>query len=340
MMREPDLLGAGLASAFSRDERRRLSEDPISSIPAVVPGVTVRVQNDPIDGGCDVEGLYHEQSRTITVQRALSPRRTKFTALHELGHDHARRDVDVARRLVRAGNEQGRRLEEKIADAFAAEILIPTEIVDEVLGTGAPTARTVVELFRDDRIGGSREACCVRAAQRMTHNGYVLLAAGSEIRFCAAVGGAYRVRRGSRQPEGHLIGMAAERGYAVGDHVRLRHPSGSETPEFSGQAVADDGYVFAVLTDATSPPWGGWNPPRDRQARSAAAPELDCPDCDAVTEAWTRCDVESAHRVCGVCGWCECKKPKGKVAEKRCDTCFATKRVELFPNGGSTCTDC
>ena len=340
MMREPGLLGAGLAASFSVDDCRHLSEDPIANIPVLVPGVTVHLQDDAISGWCDVEGLYEEKTRSITVQRALSPRRTKFTTLHELGHDQARRDVDVARRLARAGDDAGRRLEEKIADAFAAEILIPTEVVDEVFGPGAPTARAVVELFQHDRTGGSREACCVRAAQRFGHNGYVVLAAGDQIRFCAAVGTAYRVRRGSQQRQDHLIVKAAERRYAVSDHVRLRHPSGSETPEFSGQAVADGDYVFAVLTDATSPPWGGWNPPRDRTDRAAVAPELDCPDCDTATEAWTRCEVQPSHRVCGECGCCECKKPKGKIAEKRCMNCFTTKRVDLFDDGSSVCRDC
>ena len=339
-MREPDVLGSGLASSFSVEDRRQLSEDPIAAIPALVPGVTVTLQDDPIGGGCDVEGLYHERTRSITVQRALSARRTKFTTLHELGHDQARRDFDVARRLARAGDEAGRRLEERIADAFAAEILIPTAVVDEVFGDGPPTARAVVELFHHSRTAGSREACCVRAAQRLGHNGYVLLAAGDEIRFCAPVGSAYRVRRGSRQPEGHLVTRAAERGYAVSDHVRLRHPSGFETPEFSGQAVADGDYVFAVLTDATSPPWGGWNPPRDRSARSATAPEIDCPDCDAVTEAWSRCEEQPSHRVCSECGWCECKKPQAKVAEKMCTQCFATKRADLFDDGNPVCRDC
>ena len=340
MMREPDRLGAGLAASFSVEDRLQLSEDPTTTIPVVVPGVTVDLQDEPISGGCDVEGLYEEKTRSITVQRALSPRRTKFTTLHELGHDQARRNLDVARRLARAANDAGRRLEEKIADAFAAEILIPTDVVDEVFGGGAPTARAVVELFHHDRTGGSREACCVRGAQRLGGNGYVLLAAGAEIRFCSAVGTAYWVRRGSVQPGDHLIVKAAERGYAVSDNVRLCHPSGFETPEFSGQAVADGDYVFAVLTDATNPPWGGWHPPRDRTARSAAAPELDCPDCDTVTEAWNRCEVQPAHRVCGECGWCPCKKPKAKIAEKNCSNCFETKRVDLFDNGSSVCRDC
>ncbi len=339
MMREQDRLGIGLTRSFGAEELIALRDDPATAIRAVVPEVTVHVQDAPVDSACGVEGMYHEPSRTITVQRARSERRTRFTALHEFGHDQARRDIDVARRLARASSDGGRRLEERIADAFAAEILIPEDIVVAVLGDKAPTAVAVADLFDHYGVGGSREACCVRAAQRMTGSGYVLLAEGNVIRFCATVGGAYAVRRGSRQPEGHLIVNAGDRGNAVSDHVRLRHPSGSETPEFSGQAVRLGNYVFAVLTDATSPPWGGWHPPRDRQARSAGAPELDCPDCDTVTEAWKRCDTDPTHRVCSSCGWCACRRPKAKVSEKQCDTCFLMRRVDLFPDGGTTCVD-
>lgn len=197
----------------------------------------------------------------------------------------------------------------------------------------------MIALFNHRGVSGSREACCVRMAQRMRGSGYVLLCEGDRVLFSAAVGSAYSLRRGAVQDPDHLVCLAADRGSAVSDVVRLKHPSGSETPAFAGQAVLDDGYVFAVLTDSTTPPWGLWRPPRNRAARSANPPEVFCQECDEFSEGWQRCDTAPSHRVCSTCGWCACRAPKTRVAEKRCDTCTMMRRIDLFPGGGNTCVD-
>ena len=98
-----------------------------------------------------------------------------------------------------------------------------------------------------------------------------------------------------------------------------------------------DGYVFAILTDSTNPPWGPWRPPTKPQWE---APEIYCADCDAVSEFWQRCETNSSHRVCGACGWCECRQARSKVAERACTVCFTRKRVDLFEPGATTCKDC
>jgi hypothetical protein len=330
-------LAATLCSTFDEDELDLLREDPFEAMSLVVPDVRIELVDRLNATDCSVEGVYAESSRSITVQRAASFRRTRFTALHELGHDQARHSDDVAREIAQLTEEAGRRLEEKIADAFAAAVLIPESAVDDVLAGRAPKAQDVVDLFNHPGVAGSREACCVRMAQRMEGRGYVVLAEGDKVRFCATVGDVYRVARGASQPVGHLILKAADRGTAHDDNTRLRHISGGETPEFYGQAVSDDVYVFAVLTDSNTPPWGEWRPPR---RTAASAPEMFCPDCDEISEAWARCDVDPSHRVCSTCTWCECRVPKVRVAEKRCGSCGTLKRVDLFEDGSELCVDC
>jgi hypothetical protein len=233
--------------------------------------------------------------------------------------------------------DASRRAEERVADAFAAAVLIPDGAVDEVLNGSAPTAQHLVDLFHRSDVAGSREACCVRIAQRMTGNGYVILAEGNRLRFCAVVGSAYAIRRGTEQPGVGLLRIATEQGTSTDPNTKLQFPDGRFTGEYAGHSVADGLYTFAVLTDSSTPPWGGWIAPRRSEGE---APEIFCLECDEVTEAWQRCDTNSAHRVCSVCGWCECHTPRVRVAERRCDVCTVLKRVDLFPDGGSTCRDC
>jgi len=334
---DPQKLAAVLCSVFDCDALDLLREDPFEAMSLVVPDVRIELVERLNASDCSVEGVYTESSRSIAVQRANSHRRSRFTALHELGHDQARHTDDVAREIAQLSEEAGRRFEEKIADAFAAAVLIPDSAADDILEGRAPKAQDVADLFNHFSVAGSREACCVRMAQRMRGTGYVVLAEGDTIRFCATVGGAYRVSRGTVQPDGCMIARAAERGAAQDDNARLRHASGAETPEFYGQAVSDGIYVFAVLTDSNTPPWGEWRAPR---TATATAPELFCPDCDEINEAWLRCDTDPSHRVCGTCSWCECNAPKVRVAEKRCDSCRTLKRVDLFAAGSEICVDC
>lgn len=326
-----------LCETLDRDELELLREDPFEAIPLIEPEVTIELVAYEPGEGCSVEGLYHEPTRSITVQAARSPRRTRFTAIHEFGHDRSRHVIDVARHLTSFSGATSRREEERIADAFAGAVLIPDDVLAALLDGRQPTAHHLVELFHHTRAGGSREACCVRVAQRMRGEGYVVLAEGGAVRFCATVGGAFPIRRNTAQERVGLLARAATHGSATDVNARLQFPDGRLTREYAGQAVTDDLYTFAILTDSSSPPWGGWVPPRRAQGE---APEIFCQDCDEFTEAWQRCDTNGSHRVCSSCGWCECRAPKVKVPERVCQDCFIPKRFDLFPDGGDTCKDC
>lgn len=336
-MPDTQTLARMLCDTLHGDELEILREDPFEAIPLIEPEVTIDLVAYELGESCSVEGLYHEPTRSITVQAARSARRTRFTAIHEFGHDRSRHVIPVARHLASLSEGASRREEERIADAFAGAVLIPDDVVDAVLDGRRPTAQHLVELFHHERAAGSREACCVRIAQRMNGEGYVGLAEGGVLRFCATVGGAYSIRRNTTQTRVGLLTRAAAHGSAIDVNAQLQFPDGRLTREYAGQAVTDDIYTFAVLTDASSPPWGGWVPPRRTQGE---APEIFCLDCDEITEAWQRCDTNGSHRVCSACGWCECRTPKVKVPAQVCEVCFIPKRIDLFPDGGKTCIDC
>lgn len=330
-------LARTLCNNLTADELEILRDDPFEAIPIIDPAVQIDLVSYEPAADCSVEGLYQEATRSITVQRAASRRRTRFTAIHEFGHDRARHDTDVARYLASLAGNASRTSEERAADAFAAAVLIPDGAVDEVLHGNAPTTRHIIELFHRDDVAGSREACCVRIAERMRGEGYVIVAEGDRLRFCATVGGAFPIRRGTAQGEVALLRRAAESGSATDENTRLQFPDGRFTGEYAGQAITDDIYTFAVLVDSTTPPWGGWVAPR---RIDSDAPEVLCAECDEFTEAWKRCETDPSHRVCSACGWCECRAARVNAPEKTCDTCTTLKRLDLFPDGGTTCRDC
>lgn len=85
-MNEPDTLAVTLVSGFEDFELDLLREDPVDAIPLLAPEVTVEITSFSASGSCSVEGLYQEQTRVISVQPAMSGRRTKFTMLHEFAH--------------------------------------------------------------------------------------------------------------------------------------------------------------------------------------------------------------------------------------------------------------
>jgi IrrE N-terminal-like domain len=331
-------LAEQLGAGFSNDERVALAGDPMSAIPELAP-LTVNVRRrDVARSQCSVEGLYLEEQGLIEVMPAMSARRTKFTTLHEFGHHLARNTRETARELAAAhaiSEVHSKRLEERIADAFAAELLVPTADVVALLDGHQPIAEHVRDLF--ELVEGSREACCIRMAQHMLANGYIILAEERTVRFCAVVGDAYSVRRGTIQDEHHLLAAAFANGYAQRDHVRMRHASGIQTREYGGQAVlTDDGYTFAVLTDATRLPWGGWRTPGDE---GPAGIDMECDGCGEEVEAWKRCPACTGP-ICPHCSWCACSAPRPpRVATQRCTACQQMKRIDLF-DGGKVCVDC
>lgn len=328
-----------LVAAFTNDERADLSDDPVTAI-ATLTGLTVvvRPRSDFVDSSCSIEGLYMEDTQRIEIASAASPRRTKFTALHELGHHLVRRDQVTAKVLADAHKvkaEYSHRVEERIVDAFAAEILVPRVEAEVILNERAPTASDVNLLF--ELTSGSREACCVRAAQYMRRDGYVLLAEGRTVLFGATSGDAYPIRRGTLQDEDHLLDRAFRNGTARLDQVRMRHGTGLQSPEYGGDAMLANGYTFAVLTSSTELPWGGSRDPGDSNPKGF---EFDCPRCGFNEHSWKRCP-KCNEPTCPICHWCSCDtRRQVRLAEKRCTACRLRFPASHFAPDSEKCRDC
>lgn len=215
------------------------------------PGISVSyVDESSIAGNCSVSGAYFFQDRRILVSRSTSRRRRYFTALHELAHD-LQEHSDEFIELLEGEPDAGVALEDDICDSFAAGFLIPDELVDDAVGPKGPTAESVIELFERSR--ASREACCVRAAQKIRGDGYVMLCGLDLVAQFTAATTPYRVRRNTSQRESEVIEAAGRWGRAKRES-RVCFASGAKSQRFFGHAMKDGDYIYAVFV-SYQPAW-------------------------------------------------------------------------------------
>jgi Zn-dependent peptidase ImmA (M78 family) len=215
------------------------------------PGLTVTLVDEPEVGqGCSVSGAYFYERGQIVVSRSASRRRRNFTALHELAHHLQEHDQEFIS-ILEEEPDAGKALEDDICDAFAAEVLLPEDVVNETVGPKGPTAENVIELFEKSQ--ASREACCVRAAQRIMGDGYVMLCDLSPTALFTAATSQYRIRRNTPQAQNEVIEAAIRWGNAKRES-RVGFASGAQSQRFFGHAVRNDDYVFGVFV-SYSPAW-------------------------------------------------------------------------------------
>ena len=130
-------------------------------------GIKVITQRYPDD---NVSGFYMRQGaeRVIGVNQSHAPNRRRFTVAHELGHVllTAHDDLHIDRSLMLRDplSHQGTDWREVEANLFAAELLLPRDMVADVLkkrgGLDPDDARAVREVA--DHFGVSPQALLIR----------------------------------------------------------------------------------------------------------------------------------------------------------------------------------
>lgn len=289
------------------------------------------------NSSCGISGVYRDDldPPIIGIGASASTARAQFTALHELGHHLQQTDHSLIERLGEQ-NDRGAILEELACDQFAAEILIPRDLVQETLGAGTPTAAEIVALWR--RTSASRAAICVAAAGRLQSPGHViLLNVDGTVEFCSSRT-EYRLRRGSDQSDADVYRQFLRRlgGATVSSRsTRFAYRGGAFMgQELYAQATEMGGYLLVVAV-SDGAPWEAISLP-------SIGPRLiartrTCIHCGEITE-----NGDALCTICGVakcseCGRCECASA---VVEKTCHRCFLVKPAHLFLEDGVICEEC
>lgn len=334
----PDVrtLAVRFVEALPSEERSHLGDDPFTALEDL--GFGMRYRAEPaITGDCSVAAsLDKGPPPVITVVTSASAGRQRFSVLHEYGHwlianDTAIHDVFFDQR------DGGVVLEEDLCDSIAAELLIPASHVDAIIGASGPTAASVVKLI-DATPNASAEACCVRAAERLSGPGHVMLARAGIAQFTASHSTPFRVRRGTVQGASHITARASEHGRARDQDVVV-YASGASSNTFFADAQAADGFVVAVFME-NRPPWITGLALPDADPTSHTEEDAYCTHCEVdfvgMGSPCRKCQGHF-HRGQGGCDRCACTEAS---KTKLCPECFIRRTLGEFTQNPEICDVC
>lgn len=284
--------------------------------------------------GCSVAGGYLWDPPTLVVTESMSWRRQQFTLLHELGHHLQKTDIDLGTRVVE--HREPEVFEDACCDAFAAQILLPDDLVASHISSRGPTVRTATELF--DASNASRAAICVRLANRLQSPGAVMvLDEVGSVTFAAAHGGLYPPARGSDQTGNPLVRAALEIEEAsrviMRDDAQVWYSTGHSSERLYGQAAWAGDRLFVIMVEYSAP-WLSMSPPRDGTAEHTTDRWEQCEHCQRSFTIGVKCRSCRQPR-CPV-GHCACTSKADKV----CAECFLQKRSSQFAPNSVVCLDC
>jgi Zn-dependent peptidase ImmA (M78 family) len=160
---------------------RLLEQHDVTAAPVSVADIAsalgVHIQETPAED--DLSGfLYREGKKSVAVigvNADHAPTRRNFTAAHELGHFllHDFGDIHVDRQvwMRNEASSQGTNLEEKEANLFAAELLMPARFLTEDMEAIGPFDALDEQVIQNlaDRYGVSTQAMTFR----LTYLGYL-----------------------------------------------------------------------------------------------------------------------------------------------------------------------
>jgi hypothetical protein len=320
--------------------REPLAEDPFAVLESRT-DLTVRLvpETETLSSAatpaCSVAGVYVDDATppVVAVADAASPGRRAFTLLHEFGHHLQRTDMTLMELLLEQP-DNGLILEDAACDAFAAELLLPADLVDRFIESRGPTGQQIVDLWHAS--AASRAAVCVRAAQRLPSPGHVvLLDADGSVSFAASTG-LPPLTRGSRQETVGTVREAYGRSGRAAGRTRLRYRDGILGDNLHAQVVPMDGYLLLVAV-IDSAPWERFSLSSRQPGPVAAAWICERPDCGYEFRSFDPRCSRCGRPTCPECERCGCEL---RVRERTCTGCFQRLPASLFTGSSTRCHDC
>ncbi len=311
-------------------------EDPASAVEVHFEPVRVhRLPRASIRGeDCSVDGYYEvfidPDRPRILYSNDVVPERARFTIIHELGHHIFNTTgawlLDDLDRI--GGSALGaHRAEEAACHRFAGEVLVPTGLLDDVIGSDALTPKHVVWLR--ETTNASWEALAVRAANYSgTTTAVALVRSPGEVSFVTA-NGLPPWPRGSRvQPGGPLDRSLRHRSTRASPEV-YRYGLGGAAALFCDTVRVDAGLAVAVLSPRRSD--GGLTVLEPLEPAWKEREEF-CAWCNAERDvSWC---YECSGRRCRDCERCGCAAP---IDNPVCPKCYLQGP---FRAGATVCVDC
>lgn len=265
------------------------------------PGVEV-VYGSPSSPDCSVAGYFRASSSppALVVHPSGSYRRDSFTVLHEYGHYVQMAHTAWTDVWLMLPTSQQTKVGERVADAFAAEVLLPSASFEvEPITVTASQLRGV--FARSGCASRSAIAYRVLAAAGPADRLMVAVLAewGAEVLFAGSVGDLMAPRRGAVQPTLRTLALSArdtDNGIAYGDPTSfIMARSGWCQSDVKLEVATDsDGFAFAVARptyryapttwtkqnlECSNPACGATYEASDSVRHCSTCEEWKCPDC-------------------------------------------------------------
>lgn len=281
------------------------------------------------DGGwCD--GVSIIESGVI-LYRPTASRRENFTLMHELGHHLVDNNVECLSWL--ADQPGPNRVLEQVCDQIAAELLVPAELVDQVVGERALDAGVVLDLY--DFTEASRSACAIAIARKLPCDGFVLLIKeGATSIFFAARARDTRPYgwRNDPLPAAHPLRQDPPPARSL---TWWPYPTGSDRREYFMSTATTGGWTVAVLAENNLFNVPGFHIPQLVEEDRGNDAVIAC-RCGYAgkTRMWPcqRCNKPE----CPSCGECDCVRRDRQLVA--CGNCFVKVMPHLIVGG--LCDNC
>jgi hypothetical protein len=296
-----------------------------------IPGLTVEQTTAARTPVCPIDGTYDASTATIRY-RHFGNARDDFTLLHELAHHLLAQDEDWCFEVRPALEENGGEIEERIASAFAAAILIEPADAEGAFrhGVTGSSLRDLVERSR-----ASASAVLMRSLEEPGHRLVMITSLAGSVMFAQTTGEPYAPGRGTSQPGVlDLIERArlnSERRAGKDGGIGILYATGKTNPHVRLDVALDGGYAYVVATPLAVDL--RINTGSDDPSEWYHTCVQGCGHTFARSEADSTCP-ECTEPRCPRCNGCECQR------EVYCSACIMSLPTARARTGATVCEDC
>lgn len=271
-------------------------------------------------GWCD--GVSIIESGSILYRPTVS-RRANFTLAHELGHHLV--DADDASLNWIADQPDPMRTLEQVCDHIAAAILIPADVIADVIDSTGPSAKAILELF--SRTQASRSACAVAIVRQLPCDGFAVLAqkGSGEVFFAARARDSRPYAwQGDRIPHSHPL---LRENPPTQTKAWWPYPDGTDRREYFMSTQNDSYWTVAVFAEDDLFGVADLHLPQLVEEDRGYDGYIACRCGYTGHTRWWPCE-ECKQSQCPQCNECACEQ---RARERvRCDNCYMSVQPHLL----------